>query len=73
MDTFIFDIEKLFDTHSRELFSCGIGGTTLEWIDSFLILKTAASCCKRSEVRLRSSFVGCPTGRRSLAFVVYDG
>ena len=39
-DTFILDFEKAFDTHPHELlksklFSYGIGGKTLKWIDSF--------------------------------------
>ena len=37
VDTFILDFEKAFDTPSNELLkSCGIGGKTLKWIDSFL-------------------------------------
>ena len=41
VDTFILDFEKAFDTPPHELlksklFGCGIGGTTLKWIDSFL-------------------------------------
>ena len=39
--TFILDFEKVFDTPPHELlksklFSYGIGGKTLKWIDSFL-------------------------------------
>ena len=41
VDTFILDFEKPFDTPRHELlksklFSYGIGGKTLKWIDSFL-------------------------------------
>ena len=41
VDTFILDFEKAFDTTPHELlksklFSYGIGGKTLKWIDSFL-------------------------------------
>ena len=41
VDTFILDFEKAFDTPPHELlkskfFSCGIGGTTLNWINTFL-------------------------------------
>ena len=41
VDTFILDFEKAFDTPPHELlksklFSYGIGGKTLKWIDSFL-------------------------------------
>ena len=44
VDTFILDFEKAFDTapHERlksKLFSYGIGGKTLKWIDSFLCLR----------------------------------
>ena len=44
VDTFILDFEKAFDTHPHELlksklFSSGIGGKTLKWIDSFLCLR----------------------------------
>ena len=42
--TFILDFEKIFDTPIHELlksklFSYGIGGKTLSWIDSFLCLR----------------------------------
>ena len=41
VDTFILDFEKAFDTPSHELlksklFSYGIGGKTLKWINAFL-------------------------------------
>ena len=41
VDTFIFDFEKAFDTPLHELlknklFSYGIGGKTIKWIDAFL-------------------------------------
>ena len=41
VDTFILVFEKAFDTHPHELrtsklFSYGIGGKTLKWIDAFL-------------------------------------
>ena len=44
VDTFILDFEKAFDTPPHELlksklFSYGIGGKTLKWIDSFLCLR----------------------------------
>ena len=43
VDTFILDFEKAFDTPPHELlksklFSYGIGGTTLNWINAFLCL-----------------------------------
>ena len=42
--TFILDFQKAFDTHPHELlksklFSYGIGGKTLKWIDSFLCFR----------------------------------
>ena len=44
VDTFILDFEKAFDTPHHELlksklFSYGIGGKTLKWIDSFLCFR----------------------------------
>ena len=44
VDTFILDFEKAFDTPSHELlksklFSYGIGGTTLSWINAFLCIR----------------------------------
>ena len=44
IDTFIFDFENAFYTPPHELlkstmFSYGIGGTTLKWIDSFLCFR----------------------------------
>ena len=44
VDTFILDFEKAFDTPRHELlksklFSYGIGGKTLKWIDSFLCFR----------------------------------
>ena len=44
VDTFILDFEKAFDTTPHELlksklFSYGIGGKTLEWINAFLCYK----------------------------------
>ena len=48
VDTVILDFEKAFDTPPHELlksklFSYGIGGKTLKWIDSFL-------CCRQQRV-----------------------
>ena len=44
VDTFILDFEKAFDTPPHELlksklFSYGIGGTTLKWINAFLCFR----------------------------------
>ena len=57
VDTFILDFEKAFDTSPHELlksklFSYGIGGKTLKWIDSFFfffLLQTTTSCYKWSK------------------------
>ena len=52
VDMFILDFEKAFDTPPHELlksklFSYGIGGMTLKWIDSFL-------CFRQQRVELES-------------------
>ena len=44
VDTFILDFEKAFDTPTHELlksklFSYGIGGTTLNWINAFFCFR----------------------------------
>ena len=44
VDTFMLDFEKAFDTPPHELlksklFSYGIGGTTLNWINAFLCFR----------------------------------
>ena len=71
VDIFILDFEKAFDTPPHELlksklFSYGIGGKTLKWINSFL-------CFRQQRVVngvLGSGFVGCPPGHRSWSLVV---
>ena len=75
VDTFHLDFEKAYDIPRHELlksklFSYVIVGTTLKWNTIFFVLQTTASCCKRSEDRLGSSFVVCPTGYRSCSFAV---
>ena len=72
-DTFILDFEKAFDTPPHELlksklFSYGIGGKTLKWIDSFLCFRK--SCCKWSKIWLGSGSVGCTPGHCSWSLVV---
>ena len=73
-DTFILDFEKSFDTPTYELlksklFSYGIGGRTLKWIDSFLCFRQqpTTSSCKWSKVRLGPSF--CRVSPRALFMV----
>ena len=41
VDTFILDFEKVFDTPplKTKLFSYGIGGTTLNWVNTFLCFR----------------------------------
>ena len=39
VDTFILDFEKAFELLKSKLFSYGIGGKTLKWIDSFLCFR----------------------------------
>ena len=58
VDTFILDFEKAFDTRPNELlksklFSYGIGGKTLKWINAFSVLLTTVttSCCKWCQIR----------------------
>ena len=68
VDTFILDFEKAFHTPPHELlksklFSYGIGGKTLKWIDSFLL-------CFRKQRVVVNGFVGCPPGHRSWSLVV---
>ena len=65
VDTFILDFEKAFDTPPHELlksklFSYGIGGKTLKWIDSFLCFTQQRVIVNRVKVRLGPSFVWCP-------------
>ena len=48
VDTFILDFEKAFDTPPHKLlksklFSYGIGGKTLEWINTFLCFSLQAA------------------------------
>ena len=75
VDTFILDFEKAFDTPPHELlksklFSYGIGGKTLKWIDSFLCFRQQRVVNKWSKIWLGSGFVGCPPGHRSWSLVV---
>ena len=75
VDTFILDFEKALDTPPHELlksklFGCGIGGR-LKWIDSFFVLQTTASCCKRCKIGLGAGFVWCPTGHCPWSLVVF--
>ena len=75
VDTFILDFEKAFDTPPHELlksklFSYGIGGKTLTWIDSFLCFRQQRVVVNGVKPDWGSDFVGCLPGHRSWSFVV---
>ena len=78
VDTFILDFEKAFDTPpphellKSKLFSYGIGGKTLKWINAFL-------CYRQQRVVVMVSnqtgpcCIWCPTGNcpRPLCYFPY--
>ena len=75
VDTFILDFEKAFDTPSHELlesklFSYGIGGKTLKWINTFLCYRQQRVVVKWCQIRLGPCCIGCPTGDCSRSLVV---
>ena len=75
VDTFILDFEKAFDTPPHELlksklFSYGIDGKTLKWIDSFLCFRQQRVVVNGVKSELGSGFVGCPPGHRSWSLVI---
>ena len=58
VDTFILDFEKAFDTPPHELlksklFSYGIGGKTLKWIDTFLCFRQLGSWARKWGMRFQ--------------------
>ena len=60
VDTFILDFEKAFDTPphyllKNKLFSYGIGGKILKWIDSFL-------CFRQKRVGVKSDWAAVLLG-----------
>ena len=70
VETFILDFEKAFDTPPHgllksKLFSFGIGGKTLKWIDSFL-------CFRKQRVVTNGVKSDCarPPGHRFWSLVV---
>ena len=70
VSTFILDFEKAFDNPLMNslkviLFSYGIVGKKLKWIDAFLCFRRQRGFVKGVMSDLGSSFVGCPTGHRS--------
>ena len=70
VDTFILDFEKAFDTTPHELlksklFSYGIGGKTLKWIDSFLCFRQQRVVINGLKSDWTPILSGCPPGHRS--------
>ena len=73
-DIFILDFKKAFGTPPHELpksklFSYGIGGKTLKWIDSFLCFRQQRAVV--NGVKLGSGFVGCPPRHRSWSLIIF--
>ena len=78
VDTFILDFEKAFDTPPHELlksklFSYGIGGKTLTWMDSFLCFRQQRVVINGVKSDLAPLFSGVPHGtvRGPLLFSLY--
>ena len=74
-DKFILDFEKAFDTPPHELlksklFSYGIGGNTLKWIDSFLCFRKQRVVVNGVKSDWAQVFSGVRPGHRSWSFVV---
>ena len=75
VDTFVLDFEKAFNTPPNKLlksnlFSYGIGGTTLKCIDSFLCFRQQRVVVDRVKSDWTLCFVGCPTGHGSWSFAI---
>ena len=67
VDTFILDFEKAFGTHPHELlksklFSYGIGGKTLKWINAFLCYRQQRVVVNGVKSEWGACCIGCPTG-----------
>ena len=67
VDTFILDFEKAFDTQQDELlksklFGCGIGGTTLKWINTFLCYRQQRVVVNGAKSDLAPVLSGVPKG-----------
>ena len=77
IDTFILDFEKAFGTCPHELlksklFSYGIGGKTMKWIDAFLCFRQHRVVVKLVKSDLGPRYVRCPTGHRSWSLIVFS-
>ena len=74
VDAFILDFEKAFDTSPHELksklFSYGIGGKTLKWIDCFLCFRQQRVVVNGVKSDWASVLSGFPPGHRSWSLVV---
>ena len=75
VDTFILDFQKAFDTPPHELlkskvFSYGIGGKTLKWIDSFLCFRQQRVVVNGVKSDWAPVFFRCPPEHCSWSLIV---
>ena len=77
VDTFILGFEKAFDTPPLELlksklFSYGVGGKPMKWIDAFLCFRQQRVVVNWGIIRLGPRCARCPTGHCSWSLVVFS-